>query len=344
MNETTLSYYESLAEVINQKYPQGYQIALIKNSEYSHLELKDQNYQYLAELGNLNNESFIADVGCGNGQFHKFLKNHSNYKNCKYIGVDCSNKQIENASKSAESCSSSFFCIDMNEFFSSEPYFDAVYFIESIGYTADIDTLIKSISTGLKIGGKVIIKNPIKVINDEQLDLKYQEEFISIEKEYGYDEKSLGMLPNKEFIEHKFIENGFEVERIEIPDIDVMNYNETFFSTEELVSAHPSYVQHISQRIPQKYEPNKYYECMIFVFKKVADIIDDVKELPYNQQRYDQYTQNEPMDQVIHRSIQERGIYIMDPQTLEMYQSHPGAAFAAIKKNVEENPENYTKQ
>ena len=341
MDETTVSYYDSLADVINEKYPQGYQVALIKSEDHGSLGLREQNYEYLAKLGELDNDSFIADVGCGNGQFHKFLKTHPNYKNCKYVGVDCCNKQIENASKSAESYASSFFCINMNEFFSHEPYFDTMYFIESIGYTTDLETLIKSISTGLKIGGKVVIKNPIKVVYDEELDLKYKEEFASIEKEYGYSEKSLGMLPDKTFVETKFLENGFEVEKIEVPDIDVMTYNETFFSTDELVSSHPSYIQHISKRIPQRYEPNKYHECMVFVFKKVAEIVKDTKELPFVQQRYDQYTQNEPMDKVIQRSIQERGIDIMDPQTLEMYQSNPDAAAAAIKKSVTENPDNY---
>jgi len=341
MDETTVSYYNSLADVINEKYPQGYQVALIKNSGYSHMGLREQNNQYLADLGELNHDSFIADVGCGNGQFHNFLKSHPNYKNCNYVGVDCCNKQIENASKSTDSNSSSFFCINMDEFFSSEPYFDTVYFLESIGYTTNIDTLIKSISTGLKIGGKVIIKNPIKVVNDEDLDIKYQEEFSSIEKEYGYGEKSIGMLPRKELIESKFTENGFEVEKIEVPDVDVMVYNTTFLTTDEFVSSHPAYIQHVSQRIPQKYEPNKYYECMLFVFKKVSDIIEDTKQLPFVQQRYDQYTQDEPMDKVIQRSIQERGIDIMDPLTLEMYQSNPDAAGAAIKKKVIENPDNF---
>lgn len=341
MDETTVSYYDSLADVINEKYPQGYQVALIKNEENSYMGLREQNYQYLVDLGEINNDSFIADIGCGNGQFHNFLKSHPKYKNCNYVGVDCCSKQIENASKACESSCSSFFCINMDEFFSNEPYFDTMYFLESIGYTTNLDTLIKSISTGLKIGGKVVIKNPIKVVNDEEVDARYQEEFASIEREYGYSEKSIGMLPRKELIEEKFTENGFEVERIEVPEVDVMAYNSTFCSTDDLVSAHPSYIQHISRRVPQRYEPNKYHECMVFVFKKVSDIIEDKKELPFVQQRYDQYTQDEPMDKVIQRSIQERGIDIMDPLTLEMYQSNPDAAAAAIKKNVTENPDSF---
>lgn len=172
MDETTVSYYDSLADVINEKYPQGYQIALIKNEDYGYLGLREQNYQYLADLGELSHNSFVADIGCGNGQFHKFLKTHPNYKNCRYLGVDCCEKQICNAENSAESYASSFFCNDMNEMLMDEPYFDVVYFIESIGYTTNLDILVKTISVGLKLGGKIIIKNPIKVVHDDELDKK----------------------------------------------------------------------------------------------------------------------------------------------------------------------------
>jgi ubiquinone/menaquinone biosynthesis C-methylase UbiE len=296
MDETTVSYYDSLADAINEKYPQGYQVALIKSEKYGSLGLREQNYQYLADLGELNHDSFIADVGCGNGQFHAFLKNHPNYKNCRYLGVDCCEKQVDNASKSAESYASSFFCKDMNELLMAEPYFDVVYFIESIGYTTNLDILIKTISTGVKIGGKVIIKNPAKVVNDEELDSKYQEKFANIQSEYGYSEQSLGMLPDRNFIEETFLANGFEVEKIEVPNIDVMTYNQTFCSTEEFCEAHPSYVQHISKNETQNYAPNRYHECVIFVFKKVAEAISHVSELPYVYKTYNEGIEKSQID------------------------------------------------
>ena len=40
MNETK-AYYDSLADVINKQYPQGYQIALIKDSEMPYLGLRE---------------------------------------------------------------------------------------------------------------------------------------------------------------------------------------------------------------------------------------------------------------------------------------------------------------
>jgi SAM-dependent methyltransferase len=295
MNDTA-SYYNSLADVINKQYPQGYQVALIKDSELPYLGLREQNFSYLAKLGNLSNESFIGDIGCGNGQFHKFLKSHPDYKNCNYIGVDCCEKQIENAKNDVETCSSSFFVNDMNEFFFFEPYFDACYFIESIGYTKNLDILVKGISTGIKNGGKVIIKNPVKVVYDADVDANYMELFSSIEREYGYEEGSLGMLPDKEVIENTFLENGFEVEKIEVPEYDVMTYNQTFCSTDEFCEAHPSYVEHIRKNAPQNYAPNRYHECMIFVFKKVADAIDHTSELPYVSRIYNEGIEKSQID------------------------------------------------
>lgn len=296
MDETTLSYYDSLADTINEKYPQGYQVALIKSEKYGSLGLREQNYQYLADLGELSHSSFVADIGCGNGQFHKFLKTHPSYKNCMYLGVDCCEKQICNAENSAESYASSFFCKDMNEMLMAEPYFDVVYFIESIGYTTNLDVLVKTISVGLKPGGKVIVKNPIKVVHDEEVDAKYQEKFAGIAAEYGYSEASLGMLPNKSFVEQTFIDNGFEVEKIEVPDIDVMTYNETFCKTDEFCESHPSYVEHIRKNETQNYAPNRYHECMVFVFTKVTEAINHVSELPYISKSYNEGVEKSQID------------------------------------------------
>jgi len=327
MDETTISYYDSLADAINEKYPQGYQVALIKNDDYGYLGLREQNYQYLADLGELNHNSFVADIGCGNGQFHKFLKTHPNYKNCRYLGVDCCEKQICNAENSAESYASSFFCKDMNEMLMAEPYFDVVYFIESIGYTTDLDTLVKTISVGLKPGGKIIIKNPIKVVHDEDLDKKYQENFANMAKEYGYCEESLGMLPDKSVVEEVFLNNGFEVERIEVPDIDVMTYNKTFCETEEFCQAHPSYVDHIKKNESQNYSPNMYHECMVFVFKKVTEAINHVSELPYISKSYNdgieksQIDPNHPNAPYMQRYSEYRDRYISEhPEQAEFVQ------------------------
>lgn len=332
--DPTLEYYNSNADAINSKYPHGYQIALIKNKKYSKYGIKKQNYYYLTELVDLKRDQFVVDIGCGNGQFLNFLKDDEEYKYCRYVGVDLSENQIKNANENFSNVPGSFMTLDMHEFFFStaQKYNDVYYFLESIGYSTDLTTLIKSISTGLKIGGKVIVKNPVKIVEDEEKDKVYQESFAPIQKEYGYADNSLGMLPDKKVIEEAFLSNGFELEKFEIPECDIMTYNNIFLKNKEFVKTHPEYVKHITQKVPQNYSPNQYLECAIFVFNKIEDVIKDVtNELPYVQQRYEQYSGNEPMDEVIRRSIDDRGDQLMDAATLEMYHAYPDAAKSVLK-------------
>lgn len=329
--DPTLEYYDSNANIINSKYSHGYQIALIKNSNYSRYGLKKQNYYYLTELIDLKKDQFVVDIGCGNGQFLDFLKDHDEYKYCNYVGVDLSENQITNAKNTFSGIPGSFMSIDMHEFFFSEKYNDVCYFLESIGYSTDLNTLVKSISTGLKIGGKIVIKNPVKIVEDEEKDKLYQESFAPIQKEYGYADNSLGMLPDKKVIEDVFLANGFELEKFEIPECDIMTYNNIFLKNKKFVESHPEYVKHITQKVPQDYSPNQYLECAIFVFNKIEDVVKDRNELSYVQQRYEQYTGSEPMDEVIKKSIDEMGDQLMDPTTLEMYHAYPEAAKSVIK-------------
>jgi len=331
----TLNYYEENANDISKSYDQGYQIALIKNGKHKKSSLHKQNFYYLCELVNLQPKNFIVDIGCGNGQFQKFLHSTKKYAKCRYLGIDLSEGQIENAKKRTKNNPApTFVSLDMNRFFSHEPYFDAYFFMESIGYTNKLDVLVKSISTGLKIGGKVVVKNPIKILNDVEKDKQFEEKFLSIQREYGYSDDSIGMLPSKQYIEEVFLENGFRLEKFEIPDYDVETYNAAFLSNESLKKSHPNYVKHITEKKYENYAPNQYLECAIFVFEKVEDVVMETTSLPYVRQMYDQYTQDEPMDKVIQRSIADRGVDIMDPGLLEMYQKNPEAASAVIEQSA----------
>lgn len=334
-SDTTLKYYEDFANVINKNYSQGYQISLIKNNKHKKLSLTKQNYYYLCELIDLKPDYFIADIGCGNGQFEKFLTSSEEYNMCTYMGIDLSEKQIQNAQeRNKDNPAPNFMTLDMNKFFSCEPYFDAYFFIESIGYTDKLDILVKSISTGLKIGGKIVIKNPIKILNDVEKDKEFEEKFLSIQREYGYSDDSIGMLPNKQYIEETFLKNGFKLNKFEIPEYDVETYNSIFLNDESLKEKHSNYVKHITEKQYENYAPNQYLECAIFVFEKVEDVVAETTSLPYVRQMYDQYTQDEPMDKVIQRSIAERGVDIMDPGLLEMYQKNPEAASAVIEQST----------
>lgn len=333
-SDLTLNYYEENSKDISESYDQGYQVALIKNEKYKKFSLHKQNFYYLCELVELNPGNFIADIGCGNGQFYKFLSGTQKYKQCRYMGVDLSESQINIAkNNNKNNPDPNFLAVDMNKFFSHEPYFDFYFFLESIGYTNKLDVLIKSISTGLKIGGKVVVKNPIKILNDVEKDKQFEEKFLSIQREYGYSDDSIGMLPSKQFVEDTFLENGFKLLKFEVPEYDVDTYNNNFINNDSLKEKHPNYVKHITQKKYEDYSPNQYLECAIFVFEKVEDVVMETTSLPYVRQMYDQYTQDEPMDKVIQRSIAERGVDIMDPGLLEMYQKNPEAASAVIEQS-----------
>lgn len=268
----TEDYYETHAQSINKNFSQGYQIALIKNPKCKSKSLKIQNFSYLASLIDINSESFIAEVGCGNGQFLNYLSSIDDYRGFQYYGIDISETQLNNAENSTEYNRKSFNKVDMHNFFSYEPYFDAIYFIESIGYAVDLKTVVQSITSGIKLGGYVIIKNPIRIVVNEEKYLEVKEKFSLIESEYGYSKDSLGMLPDKNLIEKTFLDNGFELEKFEIPEYDTSTYNKTFCKVKSLANQHTNYVDHITNMKEESYYPNQYLECAIFVFKKVKDI------------------------------------------------------------------------
>lgn len=273
-------YYDLHANTINKKYSQGYQIALIKNPKCKSKSLKIQNFSYIADLVPITVESFIAEVGCGNGQFINYLSTIEKYRGVQYFGIDISENQLKNAEKSTSYEQKSFAQVDMHEFFSFEPYFDTCYFIESIGYATDLETVVQSISSGIKLGGHVVIKNPVRIVANEEKYQEIKKRFADIESEYGYGENCLGMLPDKDFIEKTFLDNGFELEKFEVPEYDTETYNKTFCKDTNLCDTHPSYVNHILNMEPESYYPNQYLECAIFVFKKVKDIIVNRNEGP----------------------------------------------------------------
>lgn len=266
------TYYDSFASVINKNYPQGYQIALIKNSKYSDRPLLEQNYRYLTELVGCTENEYLLDVGSGNGQFYEFLQSDEVYVYIRYTGIDASPEQVNIANGKFEN--DQFLNFSMEDFFMLDPVMDYCFFIESIGYTETLDRTLKSISTSLKTGAKVVIKNPFKIVEDPESDAEYTKKISGISKEYGYSENSLGMIVDKKILEDTFKENGFELIKFEVPDYDVETYNKTFVSNKELSESHPEYINHISgkNRIQNPSNKNKYYECGVFVFEKVSNV------------------------------------------------------------------------
>jgi len=280
----TKDYYDSLAEEINNYFPQGYQVALIKDQNSHRKPLSEQNYNYLMGLVNVDKDDHILDIGCGNGQFFDYLQSHEDYRYLFYNGVDLSEKQINNAMEKFENSEGKFLCNPIEKVMFLTPTFNLCFFLESIGYMKDLDMIAKTMSHFLHLGGHVIIKNPIKVVEDVEADKEYCEKFKSISEEYGFSENSLGMIVDKKILEETFEKNGFQLTRFEIPEYDIEEYNKTFSKMESFSNKHPQYINHVFQknggRIENNSSKNKYYECGVFVFKKIENVIEHFSELP----------------------------------------------------------------
>lgn len=324
MNDTsnanvTEKYYDSLAKMISRKYPQGYQVSMIKNDLHSNESLLKQNYEYLMNLvpmktNSLNADNdWIIDCGCGNGQFYDFLRSNEKYRLASYFGIDISEKQIENANQKAEG---KFSCASFENFATLEPEYNHCFFLETIGYATDLDVVVKTTSFILHMGGYVIIKNPMKIVNDPESDNKYCEEMKCISDEYGFSENSLGMIVDKKVLEDAFLSHGFELYKFETPEIDVETYNKTFLKYKTFSKKHPKYVNHVigKERVEYNSSKNKYYECAVLVFKKVEDVIEDFSHLP---QICGSYTSG---------IEQSRNAYASDP-------THPNAPYLASRSN-----------
>lgn len=281
LNETR-DYYNSLAEDISNNYPQGYQVALIKNTSYSDLSLVEQHYKYLMSLVPMNTYDWIIDLGCGNGQFFDYLQSNYDYMYMNYFGIDISDEQIKIADPKSESKPGSFACNSFENFVTLDPEYHHCFFLESIGYVTNLDLIVKTANFILHDGGYVIIKNPMKIITDEKADKLYSKKMSSIAKEYGFTEKSLGMIVDKKVLEDAFLSNGFELYKFETPEIDIETYNETFCKVKKFSKSHPKYVKHVTgkKRIEYNSNQNKYFECGVLVFKKVESVIEDFSQLP----------------------------------------------------------------
>ena len=282
----TREYYNSLANDISENYPQGYQVALIKNPKFPDLPLVEQHYRYLLDLiPDLKLETYMIDFGCGNGQFFDFLQSSEYYKHLHYIGIDSSEKQIEIAGQKKEG---SFIHADFEKYTTLSAEFNYCFFLESIGYTTDLDLIVKVVNFILYEGGYVVIKNPIKIVNDEEKDKQYSENMKAIEHEYGFSDDSLGMIVDKKVLEETFLKNGFELCKFETPEIDVETYNKTFSTVKQFSKKHPKYIKHIKgkKRVEYNSSKNKYYECGVFVFKKVEEVVEDFSQLPHINPNY----------------------------------------------------------
>lgn len=263
-------YYQNNADIIAENFPTGYQVATIGDP--------DNTYRFLCEAVGLQENDFIMDFGCGNGQFLEYIC--KTYEYVSGSAIDLSFNQAYNAINNIQKYNRegisrfSLFCKNMDMFTSAEEYYDKYFLIETVGYSADINGLVRAVSCGLKEGGKVLIKNPFKIVTDEEADKAVMEYFKDISAEYGYNENSLGMIPDLNVVKNAFLNYGFELEKEILSFYETDTYN-AIFENSPLAETHPCYINHIKFPPELNYSTNTYSECIILVFKKVEKKITD---------------------------------------------------------------------
>lgn len=261
-------YYQSNANVISENFPDGYQVASIS----------DNTYKFLCAAIDLQENDFIMDFGCGNGQFLEFIC--KNYEYVSGMAIDLSFNQAYNAINRIQPYNRegierfSLFCKNMDIFTTAEEYFDKYFMIETVGYSADIKGLVRAVSCGLKEGGKVLIKNPFKIVSDEEADKVVMDYFKDISAEYGYNDKSLGMIPDLNVVKDAFLSFGFELEKEIVVPYQTESYN-NIMETSTLSDQHPKYLNHIKFPPELNYSTNTYSECIILVFRKTEKKITE---------------------------------------------------------------------
>ena len=101
----------------------------------------------------------LLDLGCGSGAAAYYLASRSN------VEIVC----VTNSSVQAEICRRKFekldgrvrvIVADFDQLDLSEQSFDAIYALESIGYTKDLDAWLARCWRSLKPGGRLLIRSP----------------------------------------------------------------------------------------------------------------------------------------------------------------------------------------
>ena len=110
-------------------------------------------------LKNLNNAT-ILDIGCGFGhQIERILDKNPK----KIIGVDISQKMIEEAKRRVNNDNVEFVCSPVEDYVIAENYFDLVISSMTFHYVKNLRTVFKNVFDGLKENGQFIfsIEHPI---------------------------------------------------------------------------------------------------------------------------------------------------------------------------------------
>ena len=294
MSEATRRYYDDNAQLILDLMGRQFNSALVSGADDLATCLAD-DFDYIARTADLRDGQAVLEGGSGNGLFCRRLRER--FPALRYAGVELSEGQIALArghNPGTEFRAGSFDQADW-----PPASFDRALFLESIGYSTDIDGLLQRLRHAVRPGGRVFIKNPGQKVSDWSDFLRHASAFDPVRREYGFDDRSLGIVPDIDFIVRKFRGHGFRLVREDHPFYNEYFYNAAFYapgvarpvrrpektsialdaagfdpetSLSELGRRHPCYVRyHLQSATGTGYLPsNRLTGCVILVFELPA--------------------------------------------------------------------------
>jgi cyclopropane fatty-acyl-phospholipid synthase-like methyltransferase len=218
-------YYDLNAEVILEALGRPYTSALVSRAETLQACLSE-DLEYIVQAAALADGQTVLEAGAGNGLFGARLLQR--LPGLRYRGVELSSSQVAIARRlvpQAEFLQASYDAVDL-----APASLDRVLFLETIGYCTEFDRLLERLAMALRPDGKVFIKNPGQYIADYGDFLLHSRYFDPVRREYGFDDESLGIVPDIDFIIRKFELHGFRLERHEHPFYNEYFYNAAFYA------------------------------------------------------------------------------------------------------------------
>jgi len=134
----------------------------LKNRLKINKKTQKKNFQeYFSNQLDINKNKFILDLGCGHGQFSKYILKTKLYK--KLYSTDINPKFINNLKKLKNKFINFYpILMDINKMKFKKNYFDLIIASYSIYYSKDIKKIIDKLLSYLDQNGEIIIANPYK--------------------------------------------------------------------------------------------------------------------------------------------------------------------------------------
>jgi SAM-dependent methyltransferase len=226
----TEDYYNSISDNLISELSECYYngsliIDDINSDPSSFIEQDVNNVINLSKLGNN-----VLELGCGTGYFFKRLIEKKPTIN--YRGIDISEQQIKNCKIVNSKHQDLFSVVNWeNGLPFEDESFDTLLFLETIGYTKNINNLLSECYRVLKPGGSLFTKHPGCINIKKDYYDEARNRLMVIDEEYGYEKDSLGMMMDVPKFINDLEKNNFTVpEGYKIPTVDNSIHVKSYFN------------------------------------------------------------------------------------------------------------------